>query len=233
MADDAPEALCFDMYGTLCDTQTVTAALGERLDAPEGLVSEVAKLWRRRQQEYFFRAEAMDAYRPLSALTADSLAYALDYYGRELSESEAEAVLDAYERLDPYEDALDALDDLAEVGVELAVFSNGSPDMLESLAENVGIADRVGAIVSADEAGTYKPAPGAYEHAADRLGRDLGECWLVSSNVWDLVGARTAGMGAARIDRSNEPYDEGFGADPTVAVDSLDELADAVRERRA
>ena len=232
MADDAPEALCFDMYGTLCDTQAVTSALGDHLDAPDSLVSEIARLWRRRQQEYFFRAEAMDDYRPLSSLTAGALDYALAFYGRDLSEESVEAVLDAYERLDPYADALDALDALADAGVDLAVFSNGSPDMLEPLAENVGIADRVDAIVSADEAETFKPAPGAYEHAADSLGRGIAECWLISSNTWDLVGARSAGMGAGRVARSNEPYDAVFEADPTVVVDSLGELAETVRERR-
>lgn len=234
MADDtsAPEALCFDMYGTLCDTQAVTTALGDHLDAPASVIADVAELWRQRQQKYFFRAEAMDAYRPLSELTAGALDYALAFHGRELSDESVEAVLEAYERLDPYDDALAAFDALGDAGVDLAVFSNGSPDMLEPLAENVGIADRVEAIVSADEVGTYKPAPAAYEHAADSLGHDVGECWLISSNTWDLVGARSAGMGAGRVARSNEPYDAVFEADPTVTVDSLGELAEAVRERR-
>ncbi|WP_129116512.1 haloacid dehalogenase type II [Halegenticoccus tardaugens] len=222
-----PEALCFDMYGTLCDTQAVTATLRENVDAPDPLVGEIARTWRDRQLEYMFRAVAMDAYRPLTEVTSDALAYALDYYGRGLTDDEIGAVMAAYRELDPFDETLDALAALGESGLDTAVFSNGNREMLEPLAANVGIDEHVDEIVSADEAGTYKPDPAAYEHAADRLGREIDECWLVSSNVWDVVGATEAGMGAAWVNRSNEPYDP-FAPDPNAVVRSLSELVEEI-----
>ncbi|WP_101297903.1 haloacid dehalogenase type II [Halegenticoccus soli] len=220
-----PEALCFDMYGTLCDTQAVTTTLRERVDAPDRLVSEIARTWRDRQLEYMFRADAMDAYRPLSELTVDALEYALDFYGHDLSGGEIEAVMGAYRDLDPFDDTLDALASIEDAGLDTAVFSNGDPEMLEPLAANAGIDEHVDEVISADGAGTYKPDPAAYAHAADRLGRDRSECWLVSSNVWDAVGATEAGMGAAWVNRSNEPYDP-FADEPNAVVRSLSELVD-------
>ena len=222
-----PEALYFDMYGTLCDTQAITTELRRRVDAPTDVVDEIARLWRDRQLNYMFRVEVMDDYRPVTELTAEALAYALDYHGRELSEDGVDAVLSAYDELDPFDDALEALEALDGRDLDLAVFSNGNPEMLEPVADNAGITKYVDEVISAHEVETHKPDPRAYEHAAGRFDRDRSECWLVSSNKWDTVGATTAGMGAAWVDRSNEPYDP-IAQEPTAVVESLTDLADAV-----
>lgn len=221
---ETPETLLFDMYGTLCDPHTVTEALKEQVDAPDPLVAEMAAQWREDQQSYMFRTALMDAYRPLSEVTRNALTRTLEYYGHDPDAVDTEAVMDAYEHLDPFEETLPTLSSLEDAGADLAVFSNGSPEMLEKLAANTGIEAHVDAVVSADGAETYKPDPAAYEYAAAQFDRDPEECWLVSSNTWDVVGAATAGMGAAWVDRANEPYDPLEGGEPTVAVDSLPDL---------
>ncbi len=221
---ETPETLLFDMYGTLCDPHAVTEALKEQVDAPDPLVTEMARQWREEQQSYMFRTALMDAYRPLSEVTLSALERTLDYYGHDVDEVDTDALMDAYEHLDLFEDTLNTLSSLEDAGVELAVFSNGSPEMLERLAANTGVKAHVDDVVSADGAETYKPHPVAYEYAADRFDRELEECWLVSSNTWDVVGASTAGMGAAWVDRHNEPYDPLEGGEPTVTVDSLSDL---------
>jgi 2-haloacid dehalogenase len=224
---DGPDALCFDVYGTLCDTQAVTAELHDRIDAPSPVVEKIARRWRDTQLEYTFRVEVMDAYRPFTELTADALEFATAYYGHEIDEEGTEALLDAYDELDPYEgtlDALDALGALGEGGLDLVAFSNGNHGMLDPVLENAGIDERLDGIVSADEVGTFKPDPVAYDHAASEVGHELGDCWLVSSNRWDVVGAIEAGMGAAWVNRDNEPYDP-VGGSPSLSVDSLGELA--------
>lgn len=222
---ETPEALCFDVYGTLCDTQAVTTELHEQIDAPSSVVGEIAQLWRSRQMNYMFRVEVMDDYRPFTSVTADALEYATEYYGHEVDEAGTEALLDAYDELDPHEDTLDAVEALAGSGLDLVAFSNGNHEMLDPVLENAGIDEHLDGIVSADEVGTYKPHPEAYGHAADELGRELGDCWLVSSNKWDTVGATEAGMGAAWVNRSNEPYDP-IADEPNLVVDSLGGLAD-------
>jgi len=221
---DGPEALCFDVYGTLCDTQAVTAELHERIDAPSSVVEDVAWRWRDKQLEYMFRVEVMDAYRPFTELTADALEFATEYYGHEVGEEGTEALRDAYDELDPYEGTLDALDALGDSGLDLVAFSNGNHEMLDPVLENAGIDERLDGIVSADEVETFKPDSAAYDHAASEVGHDLGDCWLVSSNRWDTVGATEAGMGAALVNRDNEPYDP-IGGSPSLVVDSLEELA--------
>ena len=57
----AREALCFDMYGTLCDTSSVTETLGEVLGATTDLVRAIDRLCRRKQLQYSYHRGQMDA----------------------------------------------------------------------------------------------------------------------------------------------------------------------------
>jgi len=211
------EALCFDMYGTLCDTSSVTATLADELDAADGLVDAVDARWRATQLRYSFLLVGMGRYRPFWDVTADALDYALDYYELDPDEETRERILASYNHLEPFDDALDALADLHEAGYELAVLSNGSPPMLETLAANAGFEPILDAVVSAHEVETFKPAPAVYENAAARLDRDLAACRLVSSNAWDVAGAAAAGMGTAWVNRSREPSARVGGAADLMA----------------
>jgi 2-haloacid dehalogenase len=167
----------------------------------------------------------MDAYRPFDEVTREAMDYALAYYGLDLDAADRRAVAAAYDALDPFPDTVPALERLAGTDLELAVLSNGAPHSLESLAEGAGIAKHFSALVSADEVETFKPAPAVYENAADRLDRSLGDCWLVSSNAWDVAGASTAGMGVAWVNRNDDPV-ERVGGEPNLIVESLSGLAD-------
>ncbi|MGB9986364.1 haloacid dehalogenase type II [Salarchaeum japonicum] len=219
------DALCFDMYGTLCDTSSVTAALRRELDASAAHAANIDATWRRRQLSYAQQRSQMNDYATFRAVTADALDYALARHNESPSEETRNRILDAYDTLDPFPDALDALDDL-QGEFDLAVLSNGNPEMLETLASTTGIDERVSRILSADTVSTFKPSPAVYEHAASELDRALDECWLVSSNAWDVAGASNAGMNAAWVNRNNDP-EERVGGAATIEVESLAALPDA------
>jgi 2-haloacid dehalogenase len=214
----APEALCFDMYGTLCDTSSVTDRLGDVLEVTDDLVRAIDRLWRRKQLQYSYHRGQMAAYEPFWSVTGDALTYALDFYEVEASEGERDRILDAYNHLDAFPGAVDALEALGEAGHPCVVLSNGNPEMLETLAANAGLAPALDDIVSADEVATFKPGPAVYENAAARLDRDVGNCRLISSNAWDIAGASNAGMATGWVNRSREPPERlGERADLTVS----------------
>jgi 2-haloacid dehalogenase len=223
---DQNDALCFDMYGPLCDTGSVSAALGEHLDVADGFVADVDALWRRTQLRYAQQVALMDEYRPFAEVTERALDYALEFYDLDPGEAAREEILGAYDELDPYPDAADALAELSERHT-VVVLSNGNPEMLTALAENAGLADHLDDVVSAHEVRTFKPDPAVYGNAADRLDRDLGDCRLVSSNAWDVAGAASAGMATAWVNRGREPP-ETVGGEADLTVDSLAALADAL-----
>jgi 2-haloacid dehalogenase len=223
--DATDEALCFDMYGTLCDTSSVSVALGEHLDVAAGFVADVDALWRRTQLRYAQQVALMDEYAPFADVTERALDYALDLYDLDPSEEARDEIIAAYDDLDPFPDAADALAELGERHA-VVVLSNGNPEMLEALAENAGLAPHLDDIVSAHEVRTFKPDPAVYGNAADRLDRPIGECRLVSSNPWDVAGAASAGMATAWVNRTREPPEHVGGA-ADVTVSSLSDLADS------
>jgi 2-haloacid dehalogenase len=220
------KALCFDMYGTLCDTSTVTAALGDHLDIADGFVADVVALWRRTQLRYAQQVALMEEYRPFWEVTEQALDYALSFYDLNPDEQAREEVVAAYNELDPYPDAAEALANFGDSHT-VVVLSNGNPEMLDTLAANAGLAGHLDDIVSAHEVRTFKPDPAVYRNAADRLDRELGECRLVSSNPWDVAGAASAGMTTAWVNRSREPAEE-VGGEADLTVESLAALAETL-----
>jgi len=219
-----PEALAFDMYGTLVDP----VGIGEQLKRylPEE-AHKVAEVWRRKQLEYTFRLTSMERYEDFELVTRKALDYALAVVGRELEPDQKDALMARYDDLERFADVEPGLERLKEAGHEMVVFSNGTPRMLDALMDATGLRPYFQGLVSADEVRAYKPSPKVYRHAARRLGRPIGEVRLVSSNPFDDIGAEAAGMRAAWVDRSGGLFDT-LGPPPEIVVGSLTELADAL-----
>lgn len=221
------KALCFDMYGTLCDTSSVTSTLSETLGLTDRFVAQVDRLWRQKQLVYSFQLNAMQEYVPFSEVTVRALDYTLEFYDLDPTDAEREAILASYDELDPYPDAVDAVERLSESGYTTAILSNGDPQMLEPLAEHAGFTPHLDAIVSADEVSAYKPTPLVYQNAAERLDTQPSACRLVSSNAWDIAGASNAGMLTGWVNRGQEPP-ERVGGSASLMVESLSGLATAL-----
>jgi 2-haloacid dehalogenase len=224
----ATEALAFDMYGTLVDPIRIWKRLERYI--PDGDALRVAEVWRQKQLEYTFRLTAMERYEDFEQVTRKSLDYALDAAGRELEADQKEALMAQYNDLDKFPDVEPGLQRLREAGFTMVVFSNGTPRMLDALMDREGFRSYFEGFVSVDEVGVYKPSPRVYRHVAERLGRPIGEVRLISSNPFDDIGAETAGMQAAWVDRSGGLFDT-LAPRPEMVVETLTELADALEAR--
>ena len=220
----APEALAFDMYGTLVDPIGISKRLQGYL--PEQAL-RLAEVWRQKQLEYTFRLAAMEQYEDFEQVTRKALDYALAVVGLELRAEQKDALLAQYNALERFADVEPGLKRLKEAGHAMIVFSNGAPHMLEALMDAAELRPYFREFVSVDEVKTYKPSPKTYQHAARRLGRPIGEVRLVSSNPFDDIGAEAAGMRAAWVDRSGGLFDT-LGYPPKIVVGTLTELADAL-----
>jgi 2-haloacid dehalogenase len=219
-----PEALAFDVYGTLVDPLRVREELetvaGEHAPA-------IARVWRQTQLEYTFRLTAMERYEDFEWVTHRALHQALAVAGVRLDAADVDRLMAAYDRLERFDDVADGLDRLHAAGHTLAVLSNGTLRMLEKVIFNAGLRPPLEDIISVDEVRVYKPSPRVYHHAAERLRRPIEEVRLISSNPFDIAGAEAAGMQAAWIDRSSGIFDT-LAEPPRVVVGSLLELADAL-----
>ncbi|MDB5830114.1 MAG: 2-haloacid dehalogenase [Variovorax sp.] len=73
--------------------------------------------------------------------------------------------------------------------------------MLNDLVRNTGIDRFMEKTISVDAKKIFKPSPVAYTLVEEELGAKPSETFFVSSNPWDVVGARAAGFTVAWIER--------------------------------
>jgi len=214
----SPEALVFDVYGTLLDPATVTAACAAVTDNSAAL----ATLWRQKQLEYTWLRGLMGHYEDFWAVTGAALDYAVERLAITIDERHKARLMDAWLALQPYPDVDAALTRLAPR--PLAVLSNGSPAMLEAGLRAAGLRDRFRHLLSVDAVRTYKPAPAVYALAEQHLGLPRGQLLFVSANAWDVAGAKAFGLPCAWLRRADTPL-ERLGPAPDLIVRDLDELA--------
>jgi 2-haloacid dehalogenase len=219
------EVLAFDLYGTLVDPIAISVELGRLLGEADG--AEAARLWRLKQVEYSFRLTAMGRYEDFRWVTARALEFALASLEARLPGGRAERLVELYDHLRPFPDAVPALRALAGQGYELAVLSNGTPAMIGNCLDHSGLGDFFGQRISVDEVRAFKPSPVVYRHAAGRLSCPVEQVRLVTSNAFDCVGAGAAGMRTAWVNRSAAPFDT-IGQPPDLTVPALDRLPAAL-----
>ncbi|MDT8894537.1 haloacid dehalogenase type II [Halomonas sp. I1] len=217
--------LAFDVYGTLIDTHGVVDELQARLGEPS-MAGEFSRRWRDKQLEYSFRRGLMGAYVDFSRCTREALAFTDRLLGAGLSETDKEHLMGAYAGLPAFADAQAALARLAETDITCVAFSNGGREAVAGLLEGAGLGEYFADIVSVEEVRRFKPDPAVYAHLRQRLEVEPGDTWLISSNAFDVIGARHAGLHAAWVRRSPEAPFDPWGIDPDITVSDLEGLAD-------
>jgi 2-haloacid dehalogenase len=188
--------IIFDAYGTLFDVQSVAGAVSTAFPGHGPYITQV---WRLKQLEYSWLRSMMGRYEDFRAITRDSLDYTLGTLGLTAHEAQLDRIVDAYKTLAPYPEAAEALGVLH--GYRLAILSNGSPAMLDAVVRYTGLDRMLEAVISVDAAKVYKPDPRAYALVEQRLGCRPDEVLFVSSNGFDVAGARCFGFKVAHIER--------------------------------
>ncbi len=123
-----------------------------------------------------------------------------------LSDTTKDEILGEFARLPSHADIKPALGRLRSAGFRTVAFTNSSLNLVTKQIQHAGLADDFDDIVSVEKTGTFKPDATAYLYVAERMRRPIGELRLVATHDWDTHGALAAGMQAAYIDRSGEPY---------------------------
>ncbi|QTF91951.1 haloacid dehalogenase type II [Halomonas sp. BM-2019] len=220
--------LAFDVYGTLIDTHGVVAELETRLGAAgkADLAVEFSRRWRDKQLEYSFRRGLMGAYVPFSQCTEEALAFTDRALQTGLSESDRAHLMGVYGELPAFPEAAESLARLARAGVRCTAFSNGTREAVAALLDRAGLGEHLEAVVSVDEVKRFKPDPAVYAHLRHRLDVAPGDTWLISSNPFDVIGARHAGLHAVWVRRSPEAPFDPWGIEPDMTVPDLDALAE-------
>jgi 2-haloacid dehalogenase len=216
----------FDQYGTIVDMQsglTEAAAPFLRKKGWSGNPNSFVTWWRRTH----FENSMIDAllhkeHTPYREIGHRSVAFVLDRAGIEYTMEEVRDLVAQIETLRPFPEVPAALARL-RTHYKLVVLSNGDPDMLEAAQQYHRLPfDRV---ISVAEAKSFKPHVATYTKAAGLLDMRLDQVLFVANHAFDCVGAKSAGMRSAFIDRRRRPF--GITAhQPDITVHTMMELAE-------
>jgi 2-haloacid dehalogenase len=202
------KAYVFDAYGTLFDVNSVLTRCEEIFP---GNGAQLTRLWRSKQLEYTWLRSLMARYEDFWQITRDALAYSCQSLGLSGRPEQLDPLMQSYRTLSPFADSAQALESLA--GGRCAILSNGTPEMLQSVVRHSGFERRFEHVLSVDAVKMYKPHPDAYRLAVSHLGVERHEIVFVSSNGWDVAGAKTFGFQAYWLNRSDGPP-EALGVRP-------------------
>lgn len=217
--------LAFDVYGTLIDTHGVVTALTDLVGEQAGAFSQT---WRDKQLEYSFRRGLMQNYETFAVCTRQALEYTCAYYKTPLTEKQRDSLLGIYSVLPAFDDVTECLERLRAANYRLFAFSNGSADALDVLLTSAGIRDFFLGVVSVDDLRSFKPNPGVYSYFLRQAKATGSSAWLISSNPFDVIGAISAGMKSAWVQRSPETIFDPWGIEPTIRVGRLTELVEQI-----
>ena len=206
MSFSEPDALVFDVFGTVVDWRSGVIRAGEKLGAKKDLDVDwaaFADAWREEYQPSMDRVRTGEIpWQNLDTLHRDSLETLLDRFGiDELSEGERTHLNHVWHRLDPWPDSIPGLNRLG-TRYFVASLSNGHVRLLADMAKRARIPWDL--ILSAELAGHYKPDERAYSTAANLLNLAPERVMMVAAHEMDLDAARDAGLQTAYVHRPLE-----------------------------
>lgn len=95
--------------------------------------------------------------------------------------------------------------------------------MLRTGLQRSGLVAYFGWVISADEVKLYKPSPKVYQLAVKHMKLKKTEILFVSSNSFDVAGAKSFGFRVCWINRTGAPLDR-LGIKPDLVVRNFDDL---------
>ena len=198
----------FDAYGTLFDVSAAArAAAGEPgREALAKKAGSLAEIWRLKQLQYTWLRAVAGAHTDFWTVTQDGLDFALEATG--LSDPELrERLLALYWELSAYPEVPHMLAALKAAGLQTAILSNGSPDMLSGAVQSAGIEELLDAVLSVEDVGVFKPHASVYDLVGKRFACANDQVMFVSSNGWDAAAASGYGFQTLWVNRAGDPVD--------------------------
>ena len=214
--------IVFDMYGTVVDVGAVAAVCKEVASDPVAFNAH----WRAKQLEYTFLRSLMGRYRDFWKVTEEALEFTIQRFAIQVSSEQRRHLMDAWLHPSPYPEVAAALPRLKEKYL-LAILSNGTAKMLLTGLNQTGLKQNFRWIMSADSVKLYKPSPKVYQLALKHMSLKKGEILFVSSNSFDVAGAKNFGFKVCWISRLGIPLDP-LGPKPDLVVQNFDELLGAI-----
>ncbi len=188
--------------------------------------------WQSKQLQYAWFLNSINKFEPFSDLSIRALKFTLKIHSIELNSDQIDRFREAQLQLDPFPDSKKGLEVLLKSknnadynnSRKLVILSNGESVKTDKLLSNISLRRYFDHIFSAEEVRKYKPAKELYILASERLNISVSEIALVSSNLWDIAGAQSAGMQTCWINRKDKKTNEELDIKADYVLSSIEDL---------
>ena len=213
------DIVTFDCYGTLIDWEGGIARAFVETAAQDGVeLRPETVLIAYEQLEPLVEHEAYLPYREVLSETALRVGHAL---GWALDADRARFLADSLPSWTPFADTNAALERLRTAGYRLGILSNVDYDLLAATRRHFTVDFDL--LITAQQVGSYKPAPGHFLAARERIA-DARWLHAAQSNFHDVVPTNALGIPNAWVNRRNDSALT--NGTPTFEVADLTALAE-------
>jgi 2-haloacid dehalogenase len=234
MADAAPakaRAIFFDVGGTMLDWSAMPEKITKFFD-DRGLKVDGKTFWIPWRTKLFFymmyNSMIDDGFIPLDELSRRSTLALTGAMKIDLKSTDADGILALLGELDVYPDVMPGVQKMRELGYQLVPHTQLSYRVLKKALLDRFKWDRY---FTSETFGLYKPHRGIYLKAVASMGLERSEVIYVTSNQFDVFGAKGMGFRTAWIGRWNEQL-EPYGYAPDWHVKDFVELAKVLETQK-
>lgn len=194
-----PQWLTFDCYGTLIQwDEGLLAAMDTILARKGGDIDRDSFIAIYDRHEHALEEDV--PHRNFRAVTSMALERAMEDCGLVFDPSDADLLTGSIGRMPPFPEVVETLGRFKAAGFRLAIVSNTDDAIIAgNVTQLGGWVDRV---ITAEQAGAYKPSEKIFRHAWAALGVDPADLvHICASPHLDLAAARDLGFRTVWVDR--------------------------------
>lgn len=221
------EVLIFDCYGTLIDWETgILTAVRRALSAHGVSAADKDILEKYAALEAELEAGPYLPYRVVLTRVMEALGR---HFGVTFTRAENDSLADSIKDWLPFPDTVEALRRLS-TKYKLAILSNIDCDLFRDTARHLEI--DLDHVITAQQAGSYKPARSNFEMALGKIGRPKEKILHVAESVYhDIIPAQAIGLKTVwlyrRMGKDGSGATKAAAAPPGLVLPDLKSLANA------
>ena len=196
-----PKAITFDCYGTLIDWESaIQQFFAESLDSKG--YGDVDPLTLQAEWEEIQFLYIQEQYRPYRQVLRDTLRMAFDNYHIPTNDEECDMFAKSMGYWKAFPDTKEAILELQKL-VKVVLVTNTDNAIIAETERTIGV--KFDEIITAEQAGAYKPSHKGFLLARERLGLQVSEIWHAGFGFkYDIVPATELGYTTVWVNRQGE-----------------------------
>ena len=203
---DIPKVITFDCYDTLCEFRIDDFTRDLLADRASGVDMDAML---KDYEDLRLHTTTHAPYAPYREVLCDTQREIFIRYGLSWQESDAEALLADIITWGPFPDVPQALEKMRQHS-RLAIISNSDDDIMAHNVANIGVP--IDYVITAQQAGAYKPAKQAFDYALGIIGVLQEDVLHVAQGFeYDMVPAHAMGWKHVWINRYGLAGDQAYG----------------------